>query len=83
MIRLVGTTLLACSLFFGGDAFARWRHDHEGPRHPCFRGLVAYTPGAYCVSRHGVVEVCMGDGSWMSLGPCLGTECRSTCEASR
>ena len=79
MIRLVGIALLASSLCCGGDASAgSWKHRH-GPERSCPRDGVFYSPGDYCVSRHGIVEVCMGDGSWMSLGACLGMECRAAC----
>jgi hypothetical protein len=80
MIRLFGTVLLASSLSFGGGALAWTYHNYRDVQPtPCFRGPIAYSPGAYCVSGRGMVEVCMRDGSWISIGACIGAECRAVC----
>ena len=77
-MRRIGTVVLACALTFSGKALARSR-DWHGPVYSCYWNGNIYRPGGYCVSNRGVVEVCLTSGDWMSVGPCLGDECRVVC----
>jgi hypothetical protein len=79
MIRRIGTVLLACALSFGGEALARSHGNWGGYVYQCYWSGTKYSPGGYCVSRRGVVEVCTTSGDWMSLGACIGDECRMAC----
>ncbi len=79
MMRRSGIVLLACALSFGGEASARSHSNHSGPVYQCYWDGTRYSPGGYCVSNHGVVEVCTTSGDWMSMGACIGDECRVAC----
>ena len=81
MILRVGIVLLACALSFSGDAHARTGHraNQSSPVYWCYWEGTSYRPGGYCVSQRGIVEVCLTSGDWMSVGPCLGYECRVAC----
>ena len=79
MMRRVATVLLACALSFSGQALARSHRNQSSPVHQCYWDTPVYSPGAYCVSRRGLVEVCLSGGDWMSIGPCIGEECRTGC----
>jgi hypothetical protein len=72
--------ILAFALIPAGDALARSSHRNQtSPIRQCLRdGSVYYSPGAYCVSTRGIVEVCLG-GDWVSIGACKGEVCRKTC----
>ena len=74
------TALLALAMTFAGAASARPNHNGTSPVWRCYRGDLAtpYAIGAYCVSRRGLVEVCVA-GGWMNMGPCLGNECNVSC----
>jgi hypothetical protein len=80
MMLRVGIVLLACALSFSGDAQALTGHRNwSGPVYSCYWQGTIYRPGGYCVSNRGIVEVCTSSGDWMTLGPCLGDECRVAC----
>ena len=80
MMLRVGIVLLACAASFSGDAQARVSHSgHTSPVYLCYWEGTSYRPGGYCVSNRGIVEVCMSDGDWISIGPCRGDECRMAC----
>jgi len=78
MMRRIGTVVLACALAFSGEALARSAPWH-GPVYSCYWQGSIYRPGGYCVSNRGIVEVCLTSGDWMSVGHCLGDECRVAC----
>jgi hypothetical protein len=78
MVRRIGIVLLACALSFSGEALAGPHAPGSSPVHQCYWEGTRYAPGGYCVSR-GVVQVCTSSGDWMSLGACLGDECRVAC----
>jgi hypothetical protein len=79
MMRRIGTVLLACALSFGGEALVRPHGNWGGPVYQCYWSGTKYSPGGYCVSNRGVVEVCTTSGDWMNLGACIGDECRVVC----
>ncbi len=80
MFGRAGIILLVGALAFGGDASARSRSSNRSsPIYRCYRGGTEYAIGGYCVSKAGVVEVCISDDGWMSVGPCRGDECRAAC----
>ena len=82
MVRRIGTALLACAPLFSGEALAMSSHRNwSGPTYQCYWEGTRYAPGGYCVGRSGVVQVCTSSGDWMSIGPCLGDECRVVCPA--
>ena len=78
MMRRIGTVLLACTLSFGGEALAR-SYNRSSPIYQCYWNGTKYWTGGYCVSNRGVVEVCTSSGDWMTLGGCIGPECRVAC----
>jgi hypothetical protein len=79
MMRRIGIVVLACALSFGGEALARSHGNQSSPIYPCYWGGTKYWTGGYCVSNRGVVEVCTSSGDWMTLGDCIGEECRVAC----
>jgi hypothetical protein len=80
MLRRIGIVVLACALSFGGEAPAKSSHrGQSSPVYWCYWEGTRYDPGGYCVSNRGVVEVCLTSGDWMSVGRCLGDECRVVC----
>ena len=79
MMRRIGTVLVACALSFGGEALARPHGNQSSPIYQCYWNGTRYWTGGYCVSNRGVVEVCTSSGDWMTLGACIGVECRVAC----
>jgi len=79
MTSRIGTVLLACALSFGGEALARPHGNWGGYVNQCYWNGTKYWTGGYCVSNRGEVEVCTGSGDWMTLGACIGPECRVAC----
>ena len=81
-MRVAGFVMLMCGLALSGDAFA---HSHYGPAaRPCYQGEMAYKPGGYCYtscapSRACQLEVCLGDGEWMTVGACKARDCGRLC----
>ncbi|MGD0642839.1 MAG: hypothetical protein ABSC22_19030 [Roseiarcus sp.] len=79
MMRVAGTAFLACLLSLSGDALAGPpRHSGPPPRH-CHWGQIEYDASNYCVSGRGIVEMCMNDGTWLSIGACQGSVCGKRC----
>jgi hypothetical protein len=84
-MRFVGIGLLICGLVLSGDALANSRASHSGPTKFCFRDSgAAYKPGDYCYTSCApasacYVEVCFGDGTWMTVFACKQRDCRKLC----
>jgi hypothetical protein len=80
MMRRIGTVLLGCALSFGGEAMARPHGNNQSsPIYQCSWNGTRYWTGGYCVSNRGIVEVCASSGDWVTLGGCIGEECRVAC----
>jgi hypothetical protein len=80
MMLRVGIVLLACAPSFSGDSLARTSHGNQSsPVYSCYWEGTRYGPGGYCVSNRGMVEVCLSDGDWISVGACRGDVCRVAC----
>ena len=84
-MRIVGLVLLTCGLAFAsGDALAHWRMHGGPPMKYCYQGGTAYKPSDYCYTscdprRACDIEVCMRDGSWMTMYGCKVCDCRHLC----
>jgi hypothetical protein len=83
-MRVAGLVLLAGGLALGGDALAHGIGHHEPPLKFCDQGGTAYKPGDYCYTscdprRACDIEVCMRDGSWMTMYGCKARDCRRLC----
>ena len=84
-MRVVGVVLVICGLAFAsGDALAHWRGLGGPPMKFCYRDGTAYKPSDYCYTscdprRACDIEVCMRDGSWMTMYGCKVRDCRHLC----
>jgi hypothetical protein len=83
-MRRIATFLLASTLSLANAGVAQASASkHSAPPKLCAWGPINYASGATCTSRCGEgvceVQVCMRDGTWLSVGTSRPFSLRPTC----